>query len=153
MQKDIAVDAAKVEKDLAKIAVAASKTGDRLDAALPNAAGKSAQALTNLNRVIQDAPFGIIGIANNIDPLVQSFQSLKTSTGSTKAALGALLSSLAGPTGLLFAFSAISTGATLLVQKYGSLGQAFKVLTGQAKELTEEQKKYAESQTKQPNLS
>ena len=50
---------------------------------LPNSSGQATQALTNFSRVVQDAPFGIIGVANNIDPLIQSFTALKASTGST----------------------------------------------------------------------
>ena len=40
-------------------------------------------ALTNLGRVAQDAPFGFLGIANNLNPLLESFQRLKATTGST----------------------------------------------------------------------
>lgn len=36
------------------------------------AAGKSSQAMINFGRVLQDAPYGIQGVANNIDPLIQS---------------------------------------------------------------------------------
>jgi hypothetical protein len=86
---------------------------------------QATQAFTNLGRVVQDAPFGIIGIQNNIEPLIQSFQSLKTATGSTGGALKALAGSLVGAGGVLFAFSAISSISTVLVQKYGSLGAAF----------------------------
>lgn len=35
-------------------------------------AGNSSQAMINFGRVIQDAPYGIQGVANNIDPLIQS---------------------------------------------------------------------------------
>lgn len=82
---------------------------------LPNVTGQTSAALTNFGRVIQDAPYGIIGIANNIDPLVTSFNQLKTSTGSTKAALGELLSGLAGPAGIAIAISSI----TSLLVKFG----------------------------------
>ena len=37
------------------------------------ATGQANTALVNFGRVVQDAPFGLIGIANNIDPLVASF--------------------------------------------------------------------------------
>jgi len=69
---------------------------------------QATQALTNLGRVAQDAPFGFIGIANNLTPLVESFQRLKAETGSTKGALQALSSSLMGGAGLGLAFSAIT---------------------------------------------
>jgi hypothetical protein len=66
-------------------------------------------ALTNFGRVIQDAPFGILGIANNIDPLISSFQNLKKETGSTGGALKALVSGLTGPAGIAIAVSAITS--------------------------------------------
>lgn len=69
-------------------------------------------ALTNLSRVVQDAPFGFIGIANNIDPLLQSFTALKASTGSTGAALKALAGSLIGGGGLALAVSAVTSALT-----------------------------------------
>jgi hypothetical protein len=65
--------------------------------------------LTNFGRVIQDAPFGILGIANNIDPLIQSFQNLKKESGSTGGALKALAGSLAGPAGIAIAISAVTS--------------------------------------------
>jgi hypothetical protein len=66
-------------------------------------------ALTNFGRVAQDAPFGIIGIANNIDPLIQSFISLRATTTSTGAAFRALGASFLGPGGIIFAVSAITS--------------------------------------------
>jgi len=66
-------------------------------------------ALTNFGRVIQDAPFGILGIANNIDPLVQSFQNLKKETGSAGGAFKSLASSLVGPAGIAIGISAVTS--------------------------------------------
>jgi hypothetical protein len=66
-------------------------------------------ALVNFSRVASDAPFGIIGIANNIDPLVQSFVSLRKETGSGKAALAALGASLTGGGGLILGISLVTS--------------------------------------------
>lgn len=88
--------------------------------ALPKITAGSAQAanaLTNLGRVAQDAPFGFIGIQNNLNPLLESFQRLKAETGSTGAALKALGQSLIGPAGLGIALSVISS-AILFYQQY-----------------------------------
>jgi predicted PurR-regulated permease PerM len=49
---------------------------------------------TDFARIIQDAPFGIIGVGNNITQLAGSFQTLKNTTGSTKAALTQAFSSI-----------------------------------------------------------
>lgn len=76
---------------------------------LPQSSNQATQAMINLGRVVQDAPFGFIGIANNLNPLLESFQRLKTSTGSTGGALKALGSSLLGAGGLGFAVSVASS--------------------------------------------
>lgn len=112
---------------------------------LPRGAGNATNALTNLNRVIQDAPFGIIGIANNIDPLIQSFQSLSKSTGGVGGALKALGASLLGPGGVLFAFSALSTGAIFLTQKYGSLTAGIDAVLGLTTPLEQAQRRLGDS--------
>jgi hypothetical protein len=66
-------------------------------------------AVTNFSRVIQDAPFGFLGIANNLNPLLESFQRLRAETGSNKAALQSLGSSLLGAGGLGLAVSVASS--------------------------------------------
>lgn len=75
---------------------------------LSKGSNQAANALSNLGRVAQDAPFGFIGIQNNLNPLLESFQRLKAETGSTGGALKALGSSLMGAGGLGFALSAAS---------------------------------------------
>ena len=80
-------------------------------------ANQAGNALTNLGRVAQDAPFGFIGIQNNLNPLLESFQRLRAEAGSNGAALRALTSSLIGPAGIGIALSVISAGI-LLYQKY-----------------------------------
>jgi hypothetical protein len=76
---------------------------------LAPAAGQANTSIVNLSRVVQDAPFGFIGIANNIDPLLQSFQQLKAQTGSVGGAFKALGSSLMGGAGLALAVSTVSS--------------------------------------------
>jgi len=77
----------------------------------------AAFALTNLGRVAQDAPFGFIGIQNNLNPLLESFQRLRQETGSNGAAFRALGQSLIGPAGLGIALSVVSA-AVLFYQQY-----------------------------------
>ena len=74
-------------------------------------------ALTNFGRVAQDAPFGFIGIQNNLNPLLESFQALKKETGSTSLAFKALGASLLGPAGIGIALSVVSAGI-LFYQQY-----------------------------------
>lgn len=80
-------------------------------------ANQAAFALTNLGRVAQDAPFGFIGIQNNLNPLLESFQRLRAETGSNQAAFKALTSSLMGPAGIGIALSVVGA-AILFYQQY-----------------------------------
>lgn len=91
---------------------------------------KSRIALTNLSLVAQDLPYGFIGIQNNLPFLVKSFQDLSAESGGTVKALKALGSSLIGPGGLFFAFSAVTAVLTTLTQKYGSLSAALNSILG-----------------------
>jgi hypothetical protein len=78
---------------------------------LSDGSNQAAFALNNLSRVAQDAPYGFIGISNNINPLLESFQRLKAETGSNKEALKALASSFLGAGGLGLA---VGIGTALL---------------------------------------
>jgi hypothetical protein len=66
-------------------------------------------ALTNLSRVAQDAPYGFIGIANNLNPLLESFQRLQAEAGGTGAALKSMAQGLMGPAGIGLALGAVSS--------------------------------------------
>jgi hypothetical protein len=76
---------------------------------LPSVSNQANYALSNLSRVAQDAPYGFIGIANNLNPLLESFQKLKTESGSTSGALKAMVASLSGPAGIGLALGAVSS--------------------------------------------
>jgi len=76
---------------------------------LPSVSNQATYALSNLSRVAQDAPYGFIGIANNLNPLLESFQKLKTESGSTSGALKAMVASLSGPAGIGLALGAVSS--------------------------------------------
>jgi hypothetical protein len=76
---------------------------------LPNTSNQATNALTNLSRVAQDAPYGFIGIANNLNPLLESFQRLKVDAGSTSGALKAMGAGLMGPAGIGLALGAVSS--------------------------------------------
>lgn len=67
------------------------------------------QSLINVGRVAQDLPFGFIGIANNLNPLLESFQRLKVESGSNASAFKSLASSLSGPAGIGVALSVVSS--------------------------------------------
>jgi hypothetical protein len=95
----------------------AKKTSQVLGGAVATGSNQAAFALTNLGRVAQDAPFGFIGIQNNLNPLLESFQRLKAETGSAGSAFKALGASLIGPAGIGIALSVVSA-AILFYQQY-----------------------------------
>jgi hypothetical protein len=70
-------------------------------------------ALTSFSRTIQDAPFGIMGVSNNITNLTEQFGYLKAKTGSSGSALKAMLSSLKGFGGISLLIS-VATSALLV---------------------------------------
>jgi hypothetical protein len=83
----------------------------------------SSLAFMNFGRIIQDAPFGLIGIANNIDPMLNSFSALSNeidvTTGRMRGfggAMKALGSQLFGPAGLIFLLGSALPSALLVLQ-------------------------------------
>jgi len=93
--------------DLRLLPPAANAAGSSLANIRPGA-NQAGNALMNLGRVAQDAPFGFIGIANNLNPLLESFQRLRVETGSASGAFRALGSSLLGAGGLGVALSLVT---------------------------------------------
>lgn len=79
-------------------------------------------AVVSFGRIIQDAPFGIIGVANNITMLSEQFVSLKQQAGSTGAALQAMKAGVFGPMGISIGIS-LATSALM----------AFTMWSGKAK--------------------
>ena len=112
----------------------ASNSAGVLGGSVVKGSNSAAFALTNLGRVAQDAPFGFIGIQNNLNPLLESFQRLKAETGTTGGALKALGQTLIGPAGLGIALSVVSAGI-LFYQQYQQ--RANKEVTN-AKKVTDE---------------
>lgn len=97
------------EAKIKGVNAAAGQAGLGLKNNLVTGSNQASAAITNFSRVASDAPFGLIGIANNIDPLIQSFVQLRKETGSGKAALSALASSLAGGGGLILGISLLTS--------------------------------------------
>jgi hypothetical protein len=109
---------------------------DQAARSIQNFSKQSRTALTSLSLVLQDLPFGFIGIQNNLPALIQTFGELQTTSGGTRGALVELGKSLIGPSGLFLAFSAVTAGVTFLVQEYGSLGNAIEAIFSKNEKLT-----------------
>lgn len=133
-----------IQKELDRTKLASDNAGRGAENAakgfnkLPQAANQATLAMTNLGRVVQDAPFGFIAIANNLDPLLQSFQQLQKSSGGTGSALKTLLGSLTGPAGIALGLSVVTSAITFAQvgfdRWFGSLNKNKGSVDEQAKE-------------------
>lgn len=93
-------------------------------------------AVMNLNRIVQDSPFGVMGVANNIEPFIQSFQRLKQQTGSTTSAFTTLLkSAFTGPGALITIVSAAMAAITAIQMGLIDLGGSADESKGKMKAL------------------
>src|SRR5882757_720465 len=95
-------------------------------------------SLVSFTRIVQDAPFGIIGVGNNITQFTEQFAALRAQTGSTGAALSAFGSSILGPAGLLTL--GISAGISL----WTLYAQSQQKAASEAKKVAEENKSLAQ---------
>jgi hypothetical protein len=94
------------------------------------ATANGGNTLMQFSRIAQDAPFGIIGIGNNLTATAESFGHLAKSSGGAGNALKAVGASLIGPGGILLAISLVTTGFTVLAQKGLTISDVFNKLTG-----------------------
>ena len=102
--------------------------------------------VTEFSRVIQDAPFGIRGVANNLQQLTGNFTNLQKSTGSTTAALKASVAALTGPAGVLLAVSAVTSLLVQLSNSNLTLSDTLSKVTGGLTEETKALKALNEAQ-------
>tara|TARA_R110000803_G_scaffold63443_1_gene124107 strand:- start:4349 stop:6538 length:2190 start_codon:yes stop_codon:yes gene_type:complete len=151
MKVQIGVDATGLDNGLDKASASVNKFGQATKEVGKTAtrAGKQVRtnavpAMTSFSQVIQDAPYGIRGVANNITQLTMQMGHLSKNAGGTGNALKSMLTTLAGPAGILLAVSVV----TSLLVSYGdklSFGasQAEKLKMKQ-EELTKSLKEYEE---------
>lgn len=93
--------------------------------------------LLNLNYVIRDLPWGLVGITNNIDMLVQRFTDLVQIGGGARGAFRLLMEQIIGPAGLMLGISALTSALTYfaiharraktetdgLIERFGEVGK------------------------------
>ena len=101
-------------------------------------AASGSSAMLAFSRTVQDAPFGMMGISNNITNLTEQFGALKARTGSAGGALKAMLRDLSGFGGITLAIS-LATSAWLM------FGDKIMGTKDKVKSLKEEQDKLNES--------
>lgn len=146
--KELEAKLAKAQKDLSKFSNSSDKNLGKFSKSSKDATksvdklGKGAisgsSAMTSFNRTIQDAPFGLMGVSNNITNLTEQFGYLKAKTGSAGGALKAMLRDLKGFGGISFAISV----ATSLLLVFGD--EIFKT-KDKLKELKKEQEDFTKS--------
>lgn len=131
------------DNNLGKFSNASQKASKDLQN-LSQKAGLGNSAMTAFSRGIQDAPFGLMGVSNNITNLTEQFGYLKDRTGSAGGALKAMLQSLKGFGGITLLIS-LATSAMLM------FGDKLFKTKDKAKELREEQEKLTQSLTDYKN--
>lgn len=104
----ITADNKQAVQNIQETVTATQKLGNAFKT-LPNSGDKATNALSNLSRVAQDAPYGFIGIANNLNPLLESFQRLSREAGGAGGALKSMAQGLMGPAGIGLALGAVSS--------------------------------------------
>jgi hypothetical protein len=119
----------KAGKGLNKLGQQAEKTAISTNK-LTKATGNGSNTLMQFSRIAQDAPFGIMGIGNNITATAESFGYLSKSSGGAGNALKAVASSLLGTGGILLAVSLVTSALTYMSQNGITVGDIFDKLSG-----------------------
>lgn len=105
-------------------------------------------AVSSLSVAVSDLPFGFLAIQNNLGPVIEGFGNLASESKGLSGFFKNLLGQLKGPAGMFLAFSAVTSIVTVLVQKYGGLGEAIDALFGKTntflKEFKNAQKAFEE---------
>jgi len=128
-EKESTVATADLRKELANLKKEQKEVGGAVDGASKKLANGS-NALTQLSRIAQDAPFGINGFGNNITASAESVGYLIKQTGSLGGALKAVGASLLGGGGIIFAVSLLTSGLTYMAQNGLTVSDVFNKLTG-----------------------
>lgn len=129
-EKEAGIATADLRKQLALLKREQKELGGSFQKDLVPKVANGGNALMQFSRIAQDAPYGIIGIGNNITATVEAFGHLQKSTGSAGGALKAIASSIVGSGGILLAVSLLTTGLTYMSQKGLTVGDVFNKLTG-----------------------
>ncbi len=94
------------------------------------ATANGGNTLMQFSRIAQDAPFGLMGIGNNLTATAESFANLSKSAGGTGNALKSVAQSMMGTGGILLAVSLVTSGLTYMSQNGITVADVFNKLTG-----------------------
>ena len=101
-----------VERQLREL-TEARRTDIQVNAAQISNQGLASASLTEFGRLISDAPFGIIGMTNNISQLGSQLGTLSRKTGSAKASFDLLITQLKSGGALILGFQLLITLITI----------------------------------------
>jgi len=132
-EKTLSNESKVLRSDLAKLNASSRDLGTKGMGTLKKGAVDGGSAMIAFSRGIQDAPFGIMGVSNNITNLTEQFGYLKTKTGSATGALKAMIQSAKGFNGITLLIS-LATSAWLMYS------QSQRGATKQTNELLDAQK-------------
>lgn len=76
---------------------------------MSSSAGAAGATVTEFGRTIGDAPFGLMGMANNLQQLSQQFVDLQAKSGGTKEAIKSVMTTMAGPAGFVVAINIVTS--------------------------------------------
>jgi len=111
--------------------------------------GDATQSLVNLSRIAQDAPYGFIGIANNLNPMLEGFQRLSKESGGAGAALKTMVAGLSGPAGIGLALGVVSSLVVAfgddLAKMFADMDQGNKTTREYVSAIHESQKAYVDA--------
>ena len=126
---DSAQKVSQLTNEVIKLDNAAENTGAELANMGNKVKSNALPAMTSFSQVIQDSPYGMRGMANNIQQLTSQMGYLTASAGGLTGALKAMWVAMSGPAGILFAISIITT---LMVAFESSSTKATKAVDEQA---------------------
>jgi len=128
--KEITAQIKDAKRSLTELKTTLRDTGNSFQKDLAPKVANGSNALTQFGRIAQDAPFGIMGIGNNITATAESFGYLVKETGSAGGALKAVASSIMGAGGILLAISLVTSGLTYMSQKGITVSDVFNKMSG-----------------------
>lgn len=99
---------------------AGTREATKAQEGMSSSAGAAGAVVTEFGRTIGDAPFGLMGMANNLQQLSQQFVDLQAKSGGTREALIRFKNTLMGPAGFVVAINVV-TSAILYFQRQNSL--------------------------------
>lgn len=135
------IAAGPVPQGLAATTVAANNTA-RAMGNMRKVSGTTNSALLSMGRIVQDAPYGLNAVANNIAFTVEQLGYLTAVAGGTTAALRTMWTALMGPVGIVLALNA---GIAAL--------QFWEMRAKKAKKATSELADEIEKITKRPGIA